>query len=323
MKHEHYLMSFHGLDVGLVYNLPKNVKVFLYCYPGKPIDATNCNEASTWYMATRSNYDNKGEYMKDLKLTIGDKKYEQFCVFSGNHGKHDLNRVPDLYLEDEQKDFRSGLFNLPVRFQRVFTKEKYSSIDKKLYKPGDKADIDVELLHKKLRPFTKKYTDLPEEGFLSYFVSPNSLYNKKFKDIDFIVVPKVKTYNSYIDLCKKANKKFEKTYGIPQKEIIKDKQPVKIKNKEIRYGNKYNYDISTPNSKDPKDIKKINEIVKNVPGLYLSDVIRILCNKHPESHITLTVSACRSFHSKLPISVQINQKKTSRMNVDEFFKSKI
>ena len=220
MKHENYLLSFHGLDIGLVYNLPKNVKIFLYCYPGKPVDATNCNEASTWYMATRSTYDKKGKYMKDLKLTIGDKKYEQYCVFSGNLGKNDQNRVPDLYFEDEQKDFRTGLFNLPARFQRVFIKEKYSAIDKKLYKPGQKADIDIELLHKKLKPFTKKFVELPNEGFLTYFVNPGRLYNKKFKDIDFVVLPKPNTYFSYIDLCKKTNKQFEKTKGIPNN-IIK------------------------------------------------------------------------------------------------------
>ena len=105
MKQKEYLISFHGLDVGLIYNLPLNIRVYMYCYPGKPVDATNCNEATTWYMATKSKYDIKGTYMKDLKLTIGDNKYQQLCVFSGNLTEENMNRIPDLYFEDDIGDF--------------------------------------------------------------------------------------------------------------------------------------------------------------------------------------------------------------------------
>jgi len=319
MESKHYLCSFHGMDVGLIYNLPKNVKIFLYCYPGKPVDATDCNEASTWYMATRSDYDKKGKFMKDLKLTIGPKKYKnykQYCVFSGDMGKYDLNRIPDLYFEDEDKDFRTGLFNLPAKFQRIFIKEKYSSIDKKLYKPGDKSDIDSNLLHNKLKPYTKKYKDLPESGFLSYFVEPGTLYGKKFKDIDFVVIPKSKSYFSYLELCKKTNKKIEKTKGIPNNLIKGD--PIKIKNKEFRIGKKYKHDISVPNSKDSKEIKIINKIVKENKGLYLSDMVRFLCNKHKNTHITIVISACRVFHDDLPKNVMKRQMKTASISVDKY-----
>ena len=99
------------------------------------------------------------------------KKYEHFCVFSGDHRKQNLNRIPDLYLENETNDFRSGLFNLPAKFQRIFIKEKYSSVDKKLYKPGDRKDIDIDILHNKLKPFTKKNSSIPDEGFISYFIN--------------------------------------------------------------------------------------------------------------------------------------------------------
>lgn len=321
MDQKHYLCSFHGMDVGLIYNLPKKVKIFLYCYPGKPVDATDCNEASTWYMATRDNYDKKGKFMKDLRLTIGPKKfknYKQYCVFSGDLGRKDLNRIPDLYFEDEDRDFRTGLFNLPAQFERVFIKEKYSSIDKKLYKPGDKAKIDTNILHKKLKPYTKKYVDLPDEGFLTYFIQPGELLKKKLKNIDFVVVPKTKTYFSYLDLCKRTNKKVDKIKGIPNNLI--EGRPIKLKNKDKRIGKKYNYDISIPNSKDSKEIKIIRNIVKENKGLYLSDMVRFLCNKHPNSEITIIISACRVFHDDLPKNVVNRQMKTASVTVDEYLK---
>ena len=51
MKYTNYLMSFHGMDIGLIYNLPKNVRVYMYCL-GKQVDAADWNEAITWYTAT-------------------------------------------------------------------------------------------------------------------------------------------------------------------------------------------------------------------------------------------------------------------------------
>ena len=43
-----------------------------------------------------------------------------------------------------------------------------------------------------------------DKGFLSYFINPGSA-RFKYKDLDFVVVPKSKYYNSYIDLCRKTN----------------------------------------------------------------------------------------------------------------------
>ena len=162
MKYTNYLMSFHGMDIGLIYNLPKNVRVYMYCFAGKQVDAADWNEAITWYTATMNEekYDKEGKFMKKLTLTLDSNnpksKCAQYCVFSGNLVNFDLNRIPDLYLEDEKYSFKSGLYNLPARFERIFLKDKYSSIDDKFYKPGDKASISVNQLHKKLKPFIKK-----------------------------------------------------------------------------------------------------------------------------------------------------------------------
>ena len=315
MKHIHYLMSFHGMDIGLVYNLPRNVRIYLYCYPGKQVDATDCNEAFTWYIGTNNNYDDKGKYMKDLKLTIGKSKYQQYCVFSGNLVDENMNRIPDLLFEDEYSDFRTGLFELPVKFNRVFIKDKYSSVDKKLYKPGDIQELDVNKFHNKLKPYIKKNKQIIDDGFISYFITPSTL-NINYKKLDFIIVPQVETYNSHIDLCYKTGAPIQKK-GIPK---IQNKR-IELEKKKIRKKkNNIKYDTSTVNTQNKQDIRKILKIKKNYDGLFLSDIVRFLCNKNPSKHITLIISACRSFHNNTPKRVKINQSKTAFVNVDEYLK---
>lgn len=315
MKHEHYLMSFHGLDIGLTYALPKNVRVFMYCYPGKPIDATECNESLTWYVATMNDYDDDAKYLKQLRLTIGDDKYQQLCAFSGNLCKEKMNMVPDLYLEDERSDFRTGLYHLPARFDRVFIRDKYSSVDNTFYKAGQRSKLDIQLMHQKLKPYIKKNAELPNQGFYTYFINPGSMDKIKYKDLDFVIVPQPRYFFSYFDLCKRTGKPFEHTKGIPQ--YIVKKSPVKIRNRKQR-GSQPLFDHSSPNSNNAKHIQTIQTIQQKLPGVYLSDVIRLLCNKHPTSHITITVSACRSFYDIVPKSVQVNQQHCSRISVNKY-----
>ena len=322
MKYKNYLLSFHGLDVGLVYNLPKNVRIYMYCYSGKEVDAVDWNEAATWYTASLDSkkYDKEGKFMQKLTLTLDSanpkSKCSQYCVFSGNLSKYDMNRIPDLYLEDEQFNFKTGVYDLPVRFQRIFLKDKFSSLDNKFYKPGDKANIDVEIFNKKIKPFTRKKKDLPDEGFLTYFINPGAL-NKKINKLDFVVVPNPKYFYSYIDLARKTNKLFS------------NKDPIKLKNTSFRipkkksdkhYLENYLWDVSTPNTNEKKEAKKIKKIQQHTKGLYLSDVIRYLCNKNPDKFITIIVSSCRKFHDELPSNVIKNQKKTAMISTDTYLK---
>ena len=125
-----YLLSFHGLDIGLVYNLPTNVRVYMYCSPGKPISAEVVNEARTWKIATMPRYDKKGKFMTDLKLREdGPGKEHFYCVFSGNLIEENMNRVPDLYFEEEDdQDFRTGLYPSTMSFQTcIFTRHLFKS----------------------------------------------------------------------------------------------------------------------------------------------------------------------------------------------------
>ena len=228
-----------------------------------------------------------------------------------------MNRVPDLYLEDERSDFRTGLYHLPARFERVFIRDKFSSVDNRFFKAGEKSKIDSTILHQKLKPFTRKNAQLPDKGFLNYFINPGELDNMKYKNLDFVIVPRPRFYYSYYDLCKKTGRPFDTTPGIPQ-DIVKKTKPVSLKNKTIRGNNIH--DTSKPNSNNEKDIKIIKSIRQNYAGIYLSDVVRLLCNKHPTEHITIIVSACRSFHEDLPKPVRQNQCKSARVSVNNYLK---
>lgn len=327
MKYKNYLMSFHGLDIGLIYNLPKNVRVYMYCFAGKEVDAADWNEAATWYMATldESKYDKHGKFMEKLTLTLDSdnpkSKCAQYCVFSGNLSNYNMNRIPDLYLEDELYNFKTGLYQLPAQFDRIFLKDKYSAIDNKYYKPGDRASIDVKMFNKKIKPFIRKKKELPNEGFLTYFINPGSI-NKSIKNTDFVVVPKKKYFNSYLDLSRKTNKPL-----IDLKETNINKDPIKLNSSSFRIpkrkSNKHNleqyqWDLSKPNTSNIKESNKVKKLQKSLPGLYLSDVIRYLCNKNQNKYITLVVSSCRKFHDELPNNIQKNQLKTSTVSASEY-----
>ena len=152
-----YLLSFHGTDSGLIYNLPKNVRVLLYCQQGKELSACDVNEARTWYIATTKFRDPEGKFLKSLKIyDDGDTLAKQYCVFSGNLWRENLNRIPDILLDDEQNDFRTGLFTMPVRFNRIFLKNYYSETDKKMYRPGQISEIKTSRISSKVKTIYKK-----------------------------------------------------------------------------------------------------------------------------------------------------------------------
>lgn len=296
--HETYLVSFHGMDIGKIYNLPRNVRVYMYCYPDKAITANFENEARTWEIATSQNIDREGKFMTKLKIYDDDlDKKVPYCVFSGNLKENDLNRVPDLYFEDEEGDFKTGLYHLPCKFKRVFIKNHFSSVDKKSYNPGDIEELNSSILNKKLKELANSKGEAT--GFLKYFLEPSSLNRKKYSDLSFVVVPDSTTYESYSDLLKKTPRS-------------------QIKNTKLRKPDE-TYDISVPNTQVPSEIKTVMRIQKEIKGFYLSDLIRYLCNKHPTAYITIVISACRCFYT-LPKTVRTNQMKTTQVSALEYYK---
>lgn len=294
----HYMLSSHGVDVGMVYNLPKHVRVIMHCKPGKEVSAEDFNEARTWYVASKTYHDKKGAYLKDLRIVDeGSKRARQFCVFSGDHVKEDLNRLPDLMLEDEDVDFRTGVYQLPVRFTRVFLRDREEG--GKFYRAGDKEDLDPKTFNTLLEPYTRKGAKLKKGSLFSYLLEPGGLANKKYKDLQFVVVPTSRYHHSYAEMKRQGR--------------------IVLQDKKYRVGvNVKLHDTSAYNTKIKSEQTKLKRIKKD--GVMLSDVIRFLCNKHKGEPITLVVSACRSFDPKLPQHVRQNQCATARCSINCFLK---
>lgn len=294
--HESYLASFHGLDVGLIYNIPKNVRIYMYCVPGKPISAEIVNEARTWDIATLPDYDRQGKFMTNLLLRQDGPSVEwPYCVFSGNLVEEDMNRVPDLYFEDDEEgDFRTGLFHLPASFRRVFLRDHFSGVDQKLYQAGDIEELNSEILHNCL---LKQSRSEKVSGFLHYFLEPSTLKKKRYEKLPFVVVPNSQCYESYNTL-------------------LNTQKPSKVAPNRIRYEID---DKSIPNTNSKKEVKRVLKIRKQMEGLYLSDIVRILCERHYNEFITIIVSACRCFHDDLSTSVKDNQRKTARVDAKTYY----
>lgn len=301
-----FLLSFHGTDCGLTYNLPKNVRVLLYCKHGQELSACDVNESRTYYVATTKHRDPEGEFLKMLKIMEDDSpKQQQFCVFSGNLWEENLNRMPDILLDEERNDFRTGLFTMPVRFNRIFLRDHYSKTDKKTYRPGEVTPIKPEIFHQQLKPFTKKKAELPEKGFLTYFIRPAQLAKKSYSSLDFVIVPDNQYFHSHSELKKltKKSKPCESNFRVHQDSVV-------------------NFDSSVINSEKPKDIRDVKAIIDDEKGkgIFLSTVVRYLCHKYPNTFITIIATVCRVYHPNLDKSIRKNQHKTATVTIDEYIK---
>lgn len=292
-NHKSYLLSFHGTDIGLSYNLPQNVRVILYCLPGKEVSAVDINEIRTWKVATTSTRDAHGKYLAALKIYWDNKKYPlQYCVFSGNLKKQQLHKIPDLLLDTEFNDFKTGLFQLPVRFQRVFLKDHYSITDKRYYQPGEVSAINVKKLHKQLKLLDAKLNrndEIYDKSFMAYLLKPGQLNKKKYSTLNFVVVPNSKYYSSYSKL---------------KTDTSKITRP------------------SIANSTNAKDKQVVKNIIKQEKGkekgLYLSDVIQHAKKENPGKFITIIAAVCRAFHPALTKNLRTNQSKTEAVTIDEY-----
>ena len=325
--YKEFLLSFHGTDCGLIYNLPKNVRVLLYCKHGEELSACDVNETRTYYVATTKYRDPKGHFLKMLKVMDDTPHQQQFCVFSGNLWKENLNRMPDILLDEERNDFRTGLFTMPVRFNRIFLRDHYSKTDKKTYHPGEVTPIEPEIFHQQLKPFTHKKTKLPRRGFLTYFIRPFQLDKKSYASLDFVIVPENQHFSSHSELKEltKCSKICTSEFRVQQNPVMNRDSSVTnpVMNRDSSVTNPViNFDSSVINSDKLKDIRDVKAIIKyeKGKGIFLSTVVRHLCQKHPNTFITIVATVCRVYHPDLDASIRKNQDKTASVSIDEYIK---
>jgi len=274
----------------------------MQCDPGQPVIASEENETKLWYTSSRKKYDIEGRFLKPLRMEELNYEYNrQFCVFSGNLGEYSMNKVPDLVLNDDGGDFRTGLYNLPVKFRQVFIRDYKSSYFKRRFKPGDTVECDIHrALRRLLNPKSGKRN---MSDFIRYFLRPKELNSKCYGDLKFIVIPDNETYNSHATLTSR---------------VVKSKREKSASRENIHQGNAP--DLSVPNCEQEYDTAIMTDI-RSGSKLMLSDVVRYLCAQHPDEYITLIVSACRCWHPDIPNSAKSNQCTYEKVHMDKYLRS--
>jgi hypothetical protein len=297
-----YFVSSHGIDIGKVYNLPKDVRVLMICESGKLCSAGDDQEALLWEACFTC--DDNDVYMDKL---------HKYCVYSGN--TTNANRVPDLILEEEPNTFFSGVCQTPFDLNVIMTHPRCSTSASgrgnvaKVKEFGEIKPLDknhmIELLHNVANKYTT-IDSIPDEAskeFLRYFIRPHEQNEKKIKDLRYLLLPKEDTYYSFFNIAEQLGKTHDCNNNILNEKIkIKDvyrTKDVKVNDFIIKPGTTY---VDIPRAYNEKEKQEINtEVTKqsanyNRPGsIYLSELIAFLCNKNSNKLITIVISACRGY----------------------------
>ena len=291
-RHRDYLLSFHGTDIGLTYELPPNVRVLMYCLPGKAVSACDANEARTWAVATDPHLDAAGSYLRGLRVFWDeDRKPLPYCVFSGNLRDQGLHRLPDVMLDTEFNDFKTGLFQLPARFDKVMLKDQHGATPEEHHQPGDVVRISSKRMHRALRRHTRAHAELDDDSFLHNFIRPGALGDRPLNTLSYVVVPRSRYYCSHSRLRAVAT-------NTPR--------------------------ASSPNTSAPAAARAVQTLAHPDPArhrpLFLSDVIRLLRGRNPGRFLTVVASVCRSYHDDIPTTVQRRQHTTPRLTIADYLR---
>lgn len=289
-----YFISSHGIDIGKIFNLPRDVRVLMICETGTYCSAGNTEEAKFWSACLKE--DTNDEYMKEL---------DKYCIYSGNTTTY--NRIPDLILSYEPSSFFSGVFKTPFDLNVIITKSRCSEGERKGFSVKEFGEITkldslhvIDLLQKVKQKGEIKFNNLADTEFIEYFLRPAKQKNKKIDELLFLLLPNVKTFYSLYNvseiigntkICTSVEPfdKYVDTYRIDK---------IKLDDFTIEPGTVVN-DIPRIVSEEEKEsinkeIDKNNDLYKG-NNIYLSDVIRYLCNIESNKLVTVVVSACRGF----------------------------
>jgi hypothetical protein len=291
-----YFISSHGVDIGKIYVLPKDVKILMICETGTMCMADDKEEAKLWKAC-----------MMDPANESSLKILDKYCVYDGNTLN---NRIPDLILSEESHKFFSGIFEAPFSGNVIMTKSRCGFKEKYVKQFGEIKPLDNNYMIKLFDQIIKgeKITDPTSQEFINYFFRPGVQKSETIDKLLFLIAPNPNKYYSFFDILeqtgntdhclKKSKVVLEDTYR---------REPFKIKEMVIHPATIVD-DIPTHATDNEKatirqEIATNEKQVKTPNSLYLSDVINFLCNKNKGSTVTIIVSACRNFPSQRTITL--------------------
>ena len=201
--------------------------------------------------------------------------------------------VPDLIFEDEDEDFRTGLYNLPARFQRTFLNDTLEN--NILYQTGETEDVNVQQLHRRIEKYV--LDDAPEitrrDELLSTLISPKSIKSVRYNRLGYALTPKPETYYSL--------RRIRWLMIEPESTTIKE-------------ANRGPYDPVPNNQKviDELKQKRFDEF-SNKP-LRLSHIIKYLHDLNNQQPFDIVLSACRTATKR---KILDKVKPTAKISIDE------
>ncbi len=280
-----YFINAHGATIGN-FELPYNVRILMLCSENK-MTACSQNEFNIFSTITQP-YGEKLENLNKLynETNIDDtqilKSYYKLCVFSPNfnpdyliknnillkddrelflEGTKGVSRLcPNLVLTPEYIYFRSGVYNVPLNYNRIYINDHISNNE--LIKAGTIQKIDTNILFKK-KLQDKKRGKIPLNRLEQLIVRPIPSYKSTSKG-SYALAEATQFIN-----------KHQNTINNILKNVLSLDS------------------IVVPN---PHKYMPLNSIYKPTQSrtLTLEDVAIELSNKHPFKIVTIMVGACRN-----------------------------
>ncbi len=288
MSRNDYYASCHGITIGS-FNLPYNVRVVMLCAENV-MTACSSNELKIYSCITSP----FGEQLENLNINynstdIRDRPPEEYklCVYSPNfnanylvekgilldkfidtfnNSKHISHQCPDLKLSAELIRFRSGVYNVPIQYNRIYVNDHISSRTGELIKAGTIEPINTTEL------FARSYEDKIRG-------------NKALNRLETAIVRPLPSYHS-------------SSHGLS---AIRDANDFISSNSDsVMKSIKNTLSLNSVVVPDPSRYSPLKFFRETIPGAnewYLSSIVNDLSEKHPNELVTIMVSACRNKHT--------------------------
>lgn len=301
-----YYVSSHGFTSGN-FKLPYNVRVVMLCAEGT---MTSCPQndmrtiiSCSQEFGTHLQFLNES-YNATYTQNLNERNYK-LCVFSPNFNadylvendiikdqhKQDFEEVfnysqlcPDLELSDEKIHFRTGIFNVPLDYNRVYINDYTSSSTKEFKKAGTIEKID-------LKSLLSKDNKAKQQG------------RRPFNRLEELLIYPIPSYD-------KKNRVGLNAKNVAGHFIIKNQE---ILNKSLE-------NILSLSSVIVPNPNKYEPITENGK---LSDIVKDLSNKHKNGLVTIVIAACRDNYTddnEVHSGIPLNKFPTSK--IEEFIEEK-
>lgn len=305
-----YFINAHGNEIG-TFELPKNVKVIMLCHQGA-FDACVQNELRLWSSVMNGLGEDLTEFIHNYNSTKSptDPTRTELCLFTPNHNMNyihslgmiefpniveqlfDNGQCPNLEFSSEHKRFRTGVYELPAKFNRVYISDyvstKRGSRENKIIKAGTIEQVNInELL---LRGNKDKITGTkPLNRFEELLLKPPPVLDIGVREGAVGATARRETYLE--------------SQGI---------ENIQVRRYFANVMGLHSFIVPDPSTYEPI-----------IDGIDLRTIVNNISEENPDGVITIIVSACRNEvrgHTKpssgIPLDIYLRRISTTNNNLE-------